>query len=179
MKKGLCGGTKNAPIPDKKALDAGRPWVPGPTGNKICRQNPKKGASIAPAQDWAFPWESLLRGVGKTTRRVSETTPGLLDKVWPQNDKGKRKTKQKKHKKTLAASRPQEKGLGRGERTSSSPISSRRIPKPRGAQNGTPRKTPRSGTHGQNGRNRQKRRETKRKKNKQKQVRAKGCPVTT
>ena len=36
---------------------------------------------------------------------------------------------------------------------SSSPVSSRRIPKTSGAQNGTPRKTPRSRTHGQKGRN--------------------------
>ena len=52
-------------------------------------------------------------------------------------------------------------------RASSSPISSRRIPKTRGAQNGTPRKTPRSRTHGQNGRNKQMRRDTKKKRNQQ------------
>ena len=67
----------------------------------------KRGRPIAPAQKWAVPWESLLRGVGKTTLRVSETTPGLSRKsVAAKRKRGKRKTKQEKHTKTLAASRP-------------------------------------------------------------------------
>ena len=106
-KMGPEGADKNAPSPTEKVPDAGRPRVPVTLWQtKYADKIPKKGASRAPAQDWAFPWESLLRGVGKTTRRVSETTPGLLEKVWPQNEKGKKKTRQKKNKKTLAASRP-------------------------------------------------------------------------
>ena len=107
-KMGPEGAEKNPPSPTEKVPDAGRPRVPVTLWlTKRTNKIPKKEASRAPAQDWAFPWESLLRGVGKTTRRVSETTPGLLDKVWPQNEKGKSKTRQKKHtKKTLAASRP-------------------------------------------------------------------------
>ena len=96
------------------------------------------------------------------------TYSGFLDKVWPQTKWGNLK----KNKAEEAQENPynvyhlasQEKGLRRGERTNSSPISSRRIPKPRGAQNGTPRKTPRSRTHGQNGQNRQKRRDTEKEK---------------
>ena len=101
--KGLCGGTKKAPIPDKKALDAARPWVPGPTGYKRCRQNPTKGGGqYAPAQRRS-PWPSLGRGAGEIsfTHFGVITYSGFLDKVWPQNEKGKRKTRQKKRKKPL------------------------------------------------------------------------------
>ena len=52
---------QKGPLPDTK--------VPGrsASGTQKSRQKPQKGASIAPAQDWAFPWESLLRGAGETT----------------------------------------------------------------------------------------------------------------
>ena len=73
------------------------------------------------------------------------TGPPLLDGVEKSRktqQKGKTKTTERSDQNTLAASRP-EKG---------SQKSTRRIPKTRGAQNGTPRKTPRSRTHGQNGR---------------------------
>ena len=55
-------GHQKGPLPNRKVPDAGRPWVPGPTGNKKCRQNPKKGASIAPALE-AHPL-ALTRGEG-------------------------------------------------------------------------------------------------------------------
>ena len=128
-----------------------------PLAHKTSRQKPTKGGGqYAPAQRRS-PWPSLGRGAGEIpyTHFGVITYSGFLEKVWPQNEKGKRKTRQKKHTKTLAASRPKKKA-------SEGP---RRIPKTPGAQNGTPAKTPRSGTHGQNGRNRQKRRDTKKKEN--------------
>ena len=76
---------------------------------KYADKIPKNGASIAPALNRAVPWESLLRGVGKTTRRVSETTPGPSRKsvAAKQNTRGKlRKTSHKKRGNTPAASRP-------------------------------------------------------------------------
>ena len=100
--KGPVWGHKKRPHPRRKGPGRSASVGPWPHWQQYMpTKSPKKGASRAPAQDWAFPWESLLRGVGKTTRRVSETTPGLLDKVWPQNEQGKRKTRQKKHKKPL------------------------------------------------------------------------------
>ena len=116
-------------------------------------KSPKRGRPIAPAQNWAVPWESLLRGVGKTTRRVSETTPGPSRKsvAAKQNTRGKRKSRQEKPRKTLAASRPK-RSLRRFKEN----------PKTHGAQ---AEENARSGTHGQNGRHRQKRRDTKEKRN--------------
>ena len=72
--------------------------------------------------------------------------------------KGKKKNKAREARKTLAASRPKKKA-------SEGP---RRIPKTRGAQKGTPRKTPRSRTHGQKGRNKKRGGTQKEKRNKQK-----------
>ena len=167
VKKGLCGGTKN-PHPRQKALDAGRPWVPGPTGNKICRQNPTKRGVHSPAQK-RTPWPSLGRGAGEIpfTHFGEITYSGFLDKVWPQNKRGKEKQNKSNTRKPLPPRVPR-KGLRR----------SKENPKNARGPEWHPGKTPRNGTHGQNGRKRQKRRDTKRKKP-EKQVRVRGCPVTT
>ena len=69
--------------------------------------------------------------MGKTTLRVSETTPDHSRKSVAAKQKGNKKTRQEKQRKTPAASRPKKKGL----RTST-----RRIPKTPGAQNATPEK---------------------------------------
>ena len=75
VKMGLKG-QKKRPLPRQKARDAVRPRVPVTLWQtKYAIKIPQKEASRAPAQEWAVPWESLLRGVGKTTRRVSETHP--------------------------------------------------------------------------------------------------------
>ena len=150
VKKGLCGGTKS-PHPRQKALDAGRPWVPGPTGNKICRQNPTKRGVHSPAQR-RTPWPSLGRGAGETTAGLVRPPPVNLEKVWPQNKRGKEKQNKSNTRKPLPPRVPR-KGLRR----------SKENPKNARGPEWHPGKTPRSGTHGQNGRKRQKRRDTKRK----------------
>ena len=88
--------------------------------------------------------------MGKTTRRVSETTPGPSRKRVAANategENTNNKREAQKHPCRLASKKGPQKG-----RANSSPTSSRRIPKTHGAQNGTPRKPPRSRTHGQKG----------------------------
>ena len=56
VKKGLCGGRKNAPIPDKKALDAARPRVPVTLWQtKYAVKIPKKGATNSPRPRLGLP----------------------------------------------------------------------------------------------------------------------------
>ena len=88
-------------------------------------------------------------GIAGRVRRPSGTPrdDGSAPYSWCEKNrktqqKGKTKTTERSDPNTLAASHPEE-----GPQKSS-----RRIPKTRGAQNGTPRKTPRSRTHGQKGR---------------------------
>ena len=137
-KKGTCEkwdlrGQRKAPPPRQKG--SGRHASEGPCDPLVdkCRQNPRKGGtpSKVPPQDRAVPWESLLRGVGKTTRRVSETTPCPSRKgvAAQQNTRGKRKQGKRSTGKPLPPRAPRKEGL----RTST-----RRIPKTRRAQNGTP-----------------------------------------
>ena len=153
--KRACEGARKRPPPHTK-----RPWTPcvrgslAPQATKDADKNPKQGGGqYAPAQKWAVPWESLLRGVGKTTLRVSETTPGHSRESVAAKQKGKKKSKTKETHEDPCRLASQEKGLRR----------SKENPKnPRGPE-WHPGKTPRSGTHGQNGQNRQKRRDTKRK----------------
>ena len=101
-------GQQSAPSPTEKVPDARRPWVPGPTGNKRCRQNPKKGASIAPAHE-ALPLAlTPARGWGDPLcpLRCDHLLGFARKSVAAKQKKGKKKTRQKKNKKTLAASRP-------------------------------------------------------------------------
>ena len=93
-------------------------------------------------------------GAGRVRRprgmpRATTGPPLLVGVKKPQNTtEGVNKNNRKKNdQNTHAASRP-EKGPRKG-RASSSPVSFRRIPKTRRAQNGTPTKTPRSRTHRQ------------------------------
>ena len=95
----------------------------------------------------ALPGPSLGRGAGSMTRGYAAYDDGSAPSSSCENSrktqqKGKTKTTEGSDQNALAASRP-EKGPQK---------STRRIPKTRGAQNGTPRKTPRSRTHGQKGR---------------------------
>ena len=105
--KGACekgpvrGHAKKPPSQTEKALDAGRPWVPGPTGNKICRQNPTKRGVHSPAQR-RTPWPSLGRGAGETTfTGLVRPPPVILEKVWPQNKRGKEKQNKRNTRKPL------------------------------------------------------------------------------
>ena len=67
VKKGLCGGRKKAPIPDKKALDAVRPWalVTHWLTKQAVKNPQKEGTNPPPSR--GFPWPSLGRGAGETT----------------------------------------------------------------------------------------------------------------
>ena len=156
-KKGLCGGTKNAPIPDKKALGPCDP-LPTKLGNQIPKQ---EGTNPPPSEGLPL---ALTRARGgrrapRACRRSSHWLGLLVKRVKPQNKtKGENTNQGKEAKKHPCRLASQEKGPQKG-RASSSPVSSRRIPKTHGAQNGTPKKTPRSRTHGQNGRNKQMRRD--------------------
>ena len=177
VRKGLCGGTKNTPIPDKKALDAGRP---GPTGNKRCRQNPKKGASIAPALE-ALPLAlTRARGWGDPLYPLRcDHLLGFSRQSVAAERKGEKKNKAEEAQNTLAASRPKKRASeGAGEQAQA-PLVQGESHNRAGPRMAPREKRREAGPHGQNGRNRQKRRETKRKRNRQKQVRVKGCPVTT
>ena len=101
--KRACVGAQKAPIPDK------RPWTPGvrgslaPQATKYADKIPRKGASIAP-RSRRSPWPSLGRGAGETTAGLVRPPPVILEKVWPQNKREKKKKEQRT--KTLAASRP-------------------------------------------------------------------------
>ena len=182
-KKGPEEAQKRPPPQQKRSLDAVRPRVPVTLWQtKNADKVPKKGGVHSPRPRLGIPLRvTPPRGWVRPPSPTSVRLPTRASR-----NRCGRKTKQgeKENKAEEAQENPcrlasQEKGLGKGERTSSSPISTRRIPKTHGAQNGTPRKPPRSGTHGQNGRNRQKRRDTKRRKGTAKQVRVRGCPVTT
>ena len=86
-----------------------------PLAHKTGRQKPTKGGGqYAPAQRRS-PWPSLGRGAGEIPyiHFGVITYSGFLDKVWPQNEKGKRKTRQKKRKKPLPPRVPR-KGASEG-----------------------------------------------------------------
>ena len=138
-----------------------------PLAHKQAVKNPEKEGTNPPRSRRSLAL-TRARGGRDHPLPTSARSPTRAEKVCSRKTKGEKKHKAREAPKTLAASRPKEKA-------SEGP---RRIPKTHGAQNGTPRKPPRSGTHGQNGRNRQKRRDTK-KKEPAKQARVKGCPVTT
>ena len=133
-----CEGARKRPPPHTK-----RPWTQrvrgslAPQATKDADKLPKKGAAnMPPPQKWAVLWESLLRGVGKTTLRVSETTPGLSRKrVAAKRKRGKRKQNKRNTRRPLPPRVPRRKA-------SEGP---RRIPKTPGAQNGTPEKRQEAG----------------------------------
>ena len=106
--KRACEGARKRPPPLTK-----RPWTPCVRGSlallatKDADKIPNKGAAnMRPPKNGRSPWPSLGRGAGETTAGLVRPPPVILEKVWPQNKRGKRKTKQEQHTKTLAASRP-------------------------------------------------------------------------
>ena len=140
-----------------------RPWVPVTLcqQNKATKSQNRRGPTLRPQR--GFPWPSLGLGAGRRAPRACRRSSHWLGlpvkRVKPQNKtKGENTNQGKEAKKHPCRLASQEKGPQKG-RASSSPVSTRRIPKTRGAQNGTPKKTPRSRTHGQNGRNKQTRRD--------------------
>ena len=155
--KRACEGARKRPPPHTK-----RPWTqrvrgsPAPQATKDADKIPKKGAAnMPPPKNGPSPGSHSSEGWVRLPSGLVKTTPGLSRKsVAAKRKRGKRKTKQEKHTKTLAASRPKKKGLRR----------SKENPKNARGPEWHPGKTPRSGTHGQNGRNREKRRDTKKKK---------------
>ena len=127
--KRACEGARKRPPPHTE-----RPWTPcvrgslAPLANKRCRQNPKKGASIAPA------WPSLGRGAGEipfTHRHLL----GFSRQSVAAKQKGKKKNKTRETHEDPCR-------LASQEKASEGP---RRLPKTPGAQNGTPEKRQEAG----------------------------------
>ena len=81
-----------------------------PPADKIRRQNPRRGGGQPSALDRASPGPHLGEGAGAITRgrppRDHGAGPSRKSVAAKQNRRGKRKTRQEKHRKTLAASRP-------------------------------------------------------------------------
>ena len=170
-KRDLRGHKKAPPPQQKRSLDAVRPRVPVTLWHtKMPTKSLKRGHLKPPAQDWAVPWESFLRGVGKSTRRVSETTPGPSRKgvAAQQNTRGKKPRQEKEAQKNPCRLASREKGLRRFKEN----------PKNARGPEWHPEKPPRSRTHGQNGRNK-KAAGHKQEKEPATPVRVRGCPVTT
>ena len=160
--RGLRGQIKNAPSPTKGPGRCASEGPCDPLPNKKATKNPEQEGTNPPPSE-GLPL-ALTRARGgrrapRACRRSSHWLGLLVKRVKPQNKtKGENTNQGKEAKKHPCRLASQEKGPRKG-RASSSPVSSRRIPKTRGAQKGTPRKTPRSRTHGQNGRNKQVRRD--------------------
>ena len=136
VKKGLRGLIK-CPLRRQKALDAVSVGPCDPLAHKTGRQNPQKEGTNPPPSR-GFPWPSLGRGAGEIpfTHFGEITYSGFLDKVWPHNKtKGEKKNKAREAQQNPCRLASQERGLRRGERAQAP----RRIPKTRGAQNGTPK----------------------------------------
>ena len=164
--KGPVRGQIKCPLPGQKALDAVRPRVPVTLWltNKPPKTQKRRGPTLrARGAPLAL---TRARGGRDHPLPTSARSPTRAENVCGRKteQKGKKKHKAREAPKTLAASRPKEKA-------SEGP---RRIPKTRGAQNGTPRKPPRSGTHGQNGRNNKRGGTQKRENEKAKQVLVRG-----
>ena len=123
-------------------------------------KSPKRGHLKPPPKTGRLPLGVTLRGVGKSTRRVSETTSGPSRKgvAAQRNTRGKRKQGKRSTGKPLAASRPKKKASE----------GSRRIPKTHGAQNGTPKNHQEEGRTAKTGETK-KRRDTNKKRNQQNQ----------
>ena len=143
-----------------------------PQATKDADKIPKKGAANnAPAQKWAIPWESLLRGVGKTTLRVSETTPGHSRKcVAAKRKKGNKKNKNKRSTgkplpPRVPRKRPQKLYQGESQKRPGPRMAPRKNAKKRDAR---PKRAKQTNAAGH-----------KKEKEPEKQVRVRGCPVTT
>ena len=135
VKKGLRGGRKNAPSPDKKALDAVRPRVPVTfwLTNKPPKTQKRRGPTLRARGAPLALTRAAESGQGRARSPVAhfgEITYSGVKKCSRKTKGEKEKQGQEKHKKTLAASRPKKKA-------SEGP---RRIQKTHGAQKGTPRK---------------------------------------
>ena len=107
VKKGRRGPIKS-PLPRQKALDAVRPRVPVTLWLSKSRQKPRKGGDQPSALE-ALPSPSLGQGAGEITRCPlrRDHLLGLKKCVAArQNRRGKITTRQEKHTKTPAASRP-------------------------------------------------------------------------
>ena len=103
----VWGQKKTPPIPDKKALDAARPRVPATLWQtKYAVKIPKKGATNSPPpKTGPSPGSHSSEGWVRLPPGQRDH-PRLSRKSVAAKHKGKKKTRQKKHKKTLAASRP-------------------------------------------------------------------------
>ena len=122
------------------------PCDPKPNTRQKTKNSTRRGPTLRPRGAPPGPHSGEGRDVERPGPAVGRAIGGPSSKTCEaakQNRRGETKTKHKKHGNTLAASRPK-KGPRKG-RASSSPISSRRIPKTRGAQNGTPKKRQETG----------------------------------
>ena len=144
-----------------------RPWVPGPTGNKRCRQNPKKGASIAPALE-ALPLAlTRARGWGDPLYPLRcDHLLGFSRQSVAAERKGEKKQNKRTHEDPCR--------LASQEKASEGP---RRIPKTPGGM--APRQNAKKrDARPKRAEQRKAAGHTKEKKP-EKQVRVQGCPVTT
>ena len=160
-KKGLRGQTKTPPPSQKGPGRCASEGPCDPVPDKIRQPNPKTGGDQPSARRGAPPCPHSGKGAGRRApracRRSSHWLGLLVKRVKPQNKnktKEEKKTtnKDQKPRNTPAASRPKKKGLGRFKEN----------PKNARGPEWHPEKTPRSGTHGQNGRNNKCGRTTKR-----------------
>ena len=64
-------------------------------------KSPKRGRPICPRPKMGTPWPSLGRGAGETTAGLVRPPPVILEKVWPQNRRGKEKQNKSNTRKPL------------------------------------------------------------------------------
>ena len=106
VKTGLRG-QKKRPLPRQKARDAMRPKVPVILWQtKYAVKIPKKGASRAPAQNWAVPGSHSSEGWVRLPAGLVRPPPVFLENAWPQNKRGKRKQGKRSTGKPLPPSVP-------------------------------------------------------------------------
>ena len=170
VKKGRRGPIKS-PLPRQKALDAVRPRVPVTLwlSKKPTKAQKRRGPTLrARGAPLAL---TRARGGRDHPLPTSARSPTRAEKVCS------RKTKQK-GKKNNKAREAHENPCRLASKKKGLRTSTRRIPKTHGAQNGTPKNRQEAGRTAKTGKE-QTRRDTKREKEQAKQVRVRGCPVTT
>ena len=150
VKKGLRG-RRSAPSPDKKAPGVLVVlWLP-----KEAVKIPEMEGTNLPREKHV-PWGSLSQGAGVITRSAlfgENAYSGFLEKACSRKteQKGENKNRHKKQRSTLAALRPENRASEGGRVISAPqvPRESKKNAETPGAQNGTPTKREKEGTHGQ------------------------------
>ena len=146
VKTGLRG-QKKRPLPRQKAQDAVRPRVPVTLWltKKPSKTPKRRGPTLRPrgASPRPHSGEGRARSPIPASAR-SRAGPSSKKCAAAKQKRGKGKTRTREAQQNPCRLASQEKGPQKG-RASSSPISSRRIPKTPGAQNGAPKKRQEAG----------------------------------